>query len=198
MTAQTVREKIQAHITGELPVNWGVLMTLGVLMVVLGTMGIIWAPIYSIGVAMIFGAFLMAAGIVQLVSTFSAGEKNWKGKIVNILVAIIYIIGGGVALFNPPAAAAGLTLVMASLFLAIGVIRIVYGFQQRKNGWAWVWPVVSGLIDIAIAVILIMDWPISGIWAPGLFFAIELLMNGWFLIATAIAARNAINAAVEA
>ncbi len=36
MTAQTVREKIQAHITGELPINWGVLMTLGVLMVVLG------------------------------------------------------------------------------------------------------------------------------------------------------------------
>ncbi len=198
MTAQTVREKIQAHITGELPINWGVLMTLGVLMVVLGTMGIIWAPIYSIGVAMVFGAFLMAAGIVQLVSTFSAGEKNWKGKIVNILIAIIYIIGGGVALFNPPAAAAGLTLVMASLFLAIGVIRIVFGFQQRKNGWAWVWPVVSGLIDIAIAVILIMDWPISGIWAPGLFFAIELLMNGWFLIVTAIAARNVINAAVEA
>ncbi len=198
MTEQVKKGEIQAHATGELPVNWGVLLTLGVLMVVLGSMGIIWAPIYSIGVAMVFGAFLMAAGIVQLVSTFSAGEKNWKGRLVNVLVAIVYIIGGGVALFNPPAAAAGLTLVMASLFLAIGAIRIVFGFQQRKNDWPWVWPVVSGLINIAIAVILVMEWPISGIWAPGLFFAIELLMNGWFLIATAIAARNAVKDALAA
>lgn len=195
MSEQTLDEQKQAQTSGELPVNWGALMTLGILMVVLGTMGIIWAPIYSIGVAMVFGAMLMAAGIVQLISTFTAGEKNWKGKLVNILIAIFYIIGGAIALFNPPTAAAGLTLVMASLFLAIGAIRIVHAFKQRQKRWSWVWPMLAGLIDIALSILLVIGWPVSAIWAPGLFFSIELIMNGWILYGTAIAARKLANKA---
>lgn len=191
MSTETV--KVEAHLSGELPFNWSALMTLGVLMVVIGTMGIFWAPVYSIGVAMVFGAFLLAVGIVQLVSIFTAGETNWKGKLTNILIAIIYIIGGAFALFNPPAAAAGLTLVIAALFLALGIIRIIFAFKQRKNGWDWVWPFTIGLIDIVIAIFLTLGWPAIGLWAPGVFFSIELLMNGWLLIATASAAKKLVN-----
>lgn len=182
--------KYQAHITGELPFNWSAIMTIGVLMVVIGVMGIFWAPVYSIGVAMVFGAFLLAVGIVQLISIFTAGETDWKGRLINIIIAIIYMIGGGFALFDPPAAAAGLTLMIASLFLAIGVLRIVFAFKQKANGWDWGWPLATGIIDIVIAVILTLGWPVFGIWAPGLFFAVELLMNGWLLIATASAAKK--------
>ncbi|HFD11773.1 MAG TPA: hypothetical protein ENJ32_04820 [Crenotrichaceae bacterium] len=188
MSTKTV--KVEAHINGELPFNWSALMTIGVLMVVIGTMGIFWAPVYSIGVAMIFGAFLLAVGIVQVVSLFTAGETHWKGKLANIIIAIIYIIGGGFALFNPPAAATGLTLMLSVLFLGIGLTRITYAFKQKANGWAWLWPLVSGVIEIIIAIILMLEWPAFGIWVPGMFFALELLMNGWLLIATASTAKK--------
>ncbi len=191
MTDNNQGADLPRHASGELPRNWGALLTLGILMLVFGTMGIIWAPAYSIGVAMVFGAFLLGAGSVQLISAFTSGEKTWKGKLAHTLVALVYIIAGGIALWNPVGAAAGLTLFFASLLLAIGAIRIVYGFQQKKQGWSWLWPVFLGLLDIAIAALLTIGWPATGIWVPGLFFAIELLMNGWYLVLTAWTSRKA-------
>ncbi len=190
MSDTNVTTELPQHTSGELPKNWGSLLTLGIMMLVLGTIGVIWTPAYTIGVAMVFGAFLVTAGAVQLISAFTSGETNWKGRLTNILIALIYLIGGGFALLNPPGAAAGLTLFIASMLLAIGVIRIIYGVQQKKRGWAWLWPIVLGVADILIGIILAVGWPITSVWAPGLLFAIELLMNGWYLILVAWASRK--------
>ncbi len=190
MSDTTTTTELPQYQSGELPRNWGALLTLGILMLVLGTIGLIWTPAYTIGVAMVFGAFLVTAGSVQLISAFTSGESNWKGRLTHVLIALVYLVGGGFALFNPPGAAAGLTLFIASMLLAIGVIRIVHGIQQKKRGWAWLWPVVLGLIDILIGIILAAGWPVTSVWAPGLLFAIELLMNGWYLVLVAWASRK--------
>jgi len=43
---------------------------------------------------------------------------------------------------------------------------------------------------VALGVMIINEWPQSGLWVIGLFVAIEMLFAGWSQIMIAIAAKN--------
>jgi uncharacterized membrane protein HdeD (DUF308 family) len=50
--------------------------------------------------------------------------------------------------------------------------------------------VVSGVIDIALALMLILGLPMTAIWAIGLFVGISFLTSGFSLLFAALDARN--------
>ncbi|HEC09478.1 MAG TPA: hypothetical protein ENI86_07915 [Acidimicrobiales bacterium] len=173
----------ELRIEGWLPLHWGTLVTLGLLMVVVGSMGLIWTPVYSLGVATAFGAFLFALGMVELVSMVFLGNWRTMGGLPHALVALAYVIGGGYALINPPAAAAGLTFAISVMLLFIGAVRLSLSLALRSAGLSWGWTMAASLVDLLLALLIIVGWPESGVWVPGLLFAVELLMNGWLLLA---------------
>ena len=41
---------------------------------------------------------------------------------------------------------------------------------------------------------IVLQWPVSGLWVIGLFVAIELILNGWSYVFVALAARKAAEA----
>ncbi len=170
------------EIRGWLPLHWGTLVTLGVLMVVVGSMGLIWTPVYSLGVAVAFGAFLFALGMVELVSMVFLGNWRTMGGLPHALIALAYVIGGGYALVNPPAGAAGLTFAISVMLLFIGAVRLSLALALRSAGLSWGWTLAASVVDVVLALLIIVGWPDSGIWVPGLLFAVELLMNGWLLL----------------
>ena len=47
-----------------------------------------------------------------------------------------------------------------------------------------------GVLSVALGVMIINEWPQSGLWVIGLFVAIEMLFAGWSQIMIAIAAKN--------
>jgi uncharacterized membrane protein HdeD (DUF308 family) len=61
----------------------------------------------------------------------------------------------------------------------------------------WYWALIAGIISILLGVIIIAQWPISGLWVIGLFVAIELIFNGWAYVFIALAARNAAKTGAE-
>jgi len=63
-------------------------------------------------------------------------------------------------------------------------------FQMRPAG-GWWWLVLAGAVSAALGVMILMQWPQSGLWIIGLFIAIELIFNGWSYIFVALAARAA-------
>jgi len=46
-------------------------------------------------------------------------------------------------------------------------------------------------VSIVLGGIIVLQWPVSGLWVIGLFVAIELILNGWSYVFVALAARKA-------
>ncbi len=187
-------EKIAAEVMvvdlEELPRKWGWLLALGILMLVTGSIGLVQSVAMTLVTVLFFGAIIIVNGTFALVQTIMDREEKWRGKMVHVLLGVLYIGAGALILMNPMAASAALTLFLGGIFLAMGIIRIVYGLRLRKLGWKWVMPVVIGVVDILFAIILGISWPISGLWVIGIMVSIELLMYGWMLTFTALAVRK--------
>ena len=186
---KTVAEVVVVDLE-ELPRKWGWLLALGILMLVTGSIGLIQSVAMTLVTVLFFGAIIMVNGTFALVQTIMDKEEKWRGKMVHVLLGVLYIGAGALILVNPVAASAALTLFLGGIFLAMGIIRIVYGLRLRKLGWKWVMPVVIGVVDILFAIILGMSWPVSGLWVIGIMVSIELLMYGWMLTFTALAVRK--------
>ena len=187
-------EKITAEVVvvdlEELPRKWGWLLALGILMLVTGSIGLVQSVAMTLVTVLFFGAIITVNGTFALVQTIIDREEKWRGKMVHVLLAVLYIAAGAIILVNPVAASAALTLLLGGIFLAMGITRILYGLRLRKLGWKWVMPVVIGAVDVLFAIILGISWPISGLWVIGIMVSIELLMYGWMLTFTALAVRK--------
>jgi uncharacterized membrane protein HdeD (DUF308 family) len=90
---------------------------------------------------------------------------------------------------HPRLAAVSLTLLLGSMFIAVGILRAIMAFQV-KPAKGWWWPLVSGLISLLLGGLILAEWPQSGLFIIGLFIAIELIFNGWSYLFIALAARR--------
>jgi len=177
-----------AAVLGDVKRHWGWLFGLGILFVVLGTVGLGMSVALTTVSVIFFGVLLLIGGGLQLVEAFR--HTGWKSTLWHILIALVYLAAGGLTIHNPLSAAVALTFVLAVAFLATGVFRIFIAFQLKPaSGW-W-WPLVAGIGSLALGAMIYAQWPVSGLWVIGLFVAIEMIMNGWSCIVIALAARNA-------
>jgi uncharacterized membrane protein HdeD (DUF308 family) len=137
---------------------------------------------------LLFGVLLIAGGVLQLVDAFKC--KGWKSTLWHVLIALLYVAGGILIVFDPVLASATLTLILAWILIAVGIMRGIMAFQLRSTkGWGW--PLLSGIVSIVLGGMIIAQWPVSGFWVIGLFVAIELIFNGWSYVFVALAARKA-------
>ncbi|WP_457577506.1 HdeD family acid-resistance protein [Desulfomarina sp.] len=174
----------------ELPKKWGWLLALGISMLVAGSIGLVMVVAVTLATVLFYGGLLLVGGVFALVHAVRTKEDLWHGKMGHILTALLYILAGVLVLMNPVAASAVFTLLLGGFMLFIGALRIAYGIRCRKNGWKWLLPTLMGLINIIFAVIIASSWPVSGLWVIGLFVSVEMVMNGWLMVLTALAVRK--------
>lgn len=167
--------------------NRGWLLFMGIVMVILGTVGLSMEVTLTIVSVLYFGVLILVGGIVMLIDAFRAGE--WKGKLWHILIALCYMAAAIVMIVNPAASAVWITLFLAGFFVVTGLFRLIIGFQSRGAVTNWGWIVFAGLISIALGGIIFAEWPVSGLWVIGMFIAIELILQGFSMISIAWAAR---------
>jgi uncharacterized membrane protein HdeD (DUF308 family) len=167
--------------------HWAFMLALGILMVVLGMIGLVMAATFTIASVLVFGALLVVGGIAQVVEAFRA--TGWRSTALHVFIALVYIAAGAIALYDPVAASLSLTLFIAAMLIVAGVLRVVMALQMRPvRGWVWV--LGGGILSVLLAVAILVQWPVSGLLAIGLFVAIELLIDGWSCILFALAARS--------
>jgi len=58
-----------------------------------------------------------------------------------------------------------------------------------SSGWGW--QALDAIITFVLGVLLVSQWPISGLWAIGLFLGIDLIFYGCVWVAIALGLRNA-------
>jgi uncharacterized membrane protein HdeD (DUF308 family) len=173
---------------GELRRHWGWLLAVGILSVILGTIGLGMTWMLTLASVLYFGFLLIVIGIVQVVQSFKC--SGWKSTVLHVLIALLYLVAGIVVVSRPLLASLTLTWMIGFLLLAVGVMRIVVGVQHRGTS-GWVGGVLGGVITLLLGLMILVRWPSSALWVIGLFLAIELIVNGWTQILVALAARRA-------
>ena len=152
------------------------LMGYGILSVIFGFVGLFMSTYMTITSILIVGIFILIIGIIFIVETFSA--PNWKGKLLNLALSVLYTGAGIVLIANPVASAVWVTLFLAIFLAMIGVMRIIMAFQIKSETRGWAWVAFGGLLNIILGVLVYMQWPESGLWVIGMFISIELIING--------------------
>jgi uncharacterized membrane protein HdeD (DUF308 family) len=190
MTAQDVRltEVAPEALFGDLKHNWGWLLFLGILFVVLGIVGLGSLFVLTLAGALLFGVLIVVGGVAQFIEAFKC--RGWKSMILHVVIAILYVVAGVFVLFDPLLASVLLTWVLGIVLIVVGVLRIIMAVQMRSAG-GWFIPLLGGLFSIILGVLILAQWPASGLFIIGLFIAIELIINGWTYIFVALAARSA-------
>ena len=152
------------------------LMGYGILSVIFGFVGIYMSTAMTITSILIIGILMLIVGIVFIVESFSS--PSWKGKLLNLLLSILYVGAGIVTISNPLATAVWFTLFLAIFLGIIGVMRIIMAFQIRNRTRGWGWVASGGILNIILGVLVYLQWPESGLWVIGLFISIELIIHG--------------------
>ena len=173
---------------GALTKNWGWLLVLGIVFIVLGTIGLGMLFALTMVSVLFFGVLMLIGGGVQFVDAFKCA--GWKSVVWHVLMAILYVLGGIVVIIDPVLASVVITLILAGTITGAGIVRLIIALQHRDSkGWGWA--LVSGIISIILGIMIFARWPVSGLWIIGLFVAIEMIINGWSYIFLALAAKNA-------
>ena len=89
---------------------------------------------------------------------------------------------------RPLLGAEAITLLLAALFLVGGSIRAVTSVFLQLPGWGWM--LLNGIVTLWLGLLILNQWPSSAIWVIGLFVGIDLLFDGWSMIAVALAAHR--------
>ncbi len=152
------------------------LMGYGILSVILGLVGLYMSTAMTITSILILGLFVLIVGLIFAVESLSA--PRWQGKIINLILSILYIGAGVVTILNPVAAAIWFTLFLAIFLAMIGLLRIIMAFQIKNETKAWLAVAFGGLLNIILGVLVYIHWPESGLWVIGLFISIELILHG--------------------
>ncbi len=180
-------ENPDPNIFGEVKKNWGYLLALGILNIVLGTIGLAMLPIMTITSIIFFGVLMLIGGFFQIIQTFKT--RYWQSILLHLSIGILYLLGGIATIFNPIAASAVLTLILAIAIIVSGISRIFISIQQRllRN---WGFSVAGGVLTVIVGIMILMQWPLSSLWAFGMLISIEMLINGWTNIFLAISIKR--------
>jgi uncharacterized membrane protein HdeD (DUF308 family) len=166
--------------------NWGWLLALGILMIILGVFAIAAPYGATLAVQFALGWILVIGGVAEAIHAFMA--KGWGGFLLELLSAILYVVVGVLLLTNPVGGALALTIVLAVFLIVEGIFKIMMAMRVRDHrGWGWL--LASGVLSIILGVLIWAEWPASGLWVIGLLVGIQLLFTGWSLVMLSLAAR---------
>lgn len=167
----------------------GLSIGISVIMIILGLLAIVMPGATGFAVALIFGWLIILAGVLHFVSAFAAfgvGRFLWR-----MLVAAVYVLGGGYLLLNAPFTLEALTMVVAVIFIMEGFFRIVGYFQVRLlpgSGWL----IFNGIVSIILGGLIAYQWPDSSVWVIGTLIGVNLLFGGITGLFYSAAAKKAI------
>ncbi|PWF21237.1 HdeD family acid-resistance protein [Corticimicrobacter populi] len=167
--------------------HWGWFVGLGMLLLVLGLIGAVYVLAFTLVSVLFVGALMLAGGILHLIQAWRI--KGWSGFLIWTVSGLFYIAAGLLALYNPIAGAAALTLLLGAVLIAAGALRLWLWFNNRSQA-GWKWLALSGLITLLAGLLIAAGWPANSLWILGFLLALDLLFQGITLIMLGQALRR--------
>lgn len=168
--------------------NW--FIAIAVLFILLGVFAIAEPWTAGLGVTLLVGWLLLIGAVAHFFSAFKGGGA--KHVILQVLVGLLYLIGGGYFLTHTIMGVSTLTLLLAIVILAEGVLEVVAYFRVKGVGGS-AWLLVNGVVTILLGGLIWFHWPSSSVWAIGTLVGVNLLMTGISRLMLGMAARKVVS-----
>ncbi len=169
----------------------GMSIGLAIIMIVMGFLAIALPLATGIGISILVGWIVVFGGFTYVAYAFSAegaGAFLWR-----ILIGIVYVAGGFYLVFHPGLALESLTLVLAAILVAEGVLQMIVFFKFRSlPGSGWV--LFDSIMTLLLGFLIGYPWPLSSGWAIGTLVGINLLVSGFTRLMYSVAARRELKA----
>jgi len=163
---------------------------MAVLFILLGMMAIIEPGVAALAVTILVGWLLIFGGVAHLVAAFSGGGA---ARVVwQVLIGIVYIVGGFYFLAHPLLALGTMTLLLGVILLTEAVFELISYFRLRREGGSG-WLLMNALITLLLGGLIWFQWPSSSVWVIGTLLGVNLLMTGISRLMFGITARQLAN-----
>jgi uncharacterized membrane protein HdeD (DUF308 family) len=172
----------------ELHRKWGWIVALGVIFVIAGFVALGSVVLATVVSVTYVGIMMLLAGVAEIFSAFQM--QSWGKFFLWIILGLLYAIAGVFTFQNPLLVAGMLTLILGGALVATGIMRIFLAFQMQ-GGAPWVWVALSGVVTALLGVVILIQWPVSGLYILGTFLGVDLLFAGfgWISLGMALRAR---------
>ena len=177
---------IAVQIPSEIAKHWGWFMAFGIGLLLLGIIAAIRSVAATVASMLFFGCLLLIASGIEIAQAVLVG--HWAGFFHHLLAAVLFGVTGLLMVTRPVVSAEVVTVFMAMFFLIGGLFQILASFSIALPGWGWL--AADGFITLALGVLVLAQWPASGLWAIGLFLGIDLIFYGCAWIALALGLRT--------
>lgn len=154
--------------------------------------GIFWviAGVYALSAVVsvtlasmwVLGALILVGAVLQIADAFRS--KSWKPFAWHLLIALLYTAAAVVMIDDPVLASSVLTVALAWFFIFIGMFRLVMAYNMRPLRVWWLL-LLSGLSSVILGILILMSWPLSGLWFIGMMIGIELMLHGFGMLSLA-------------
>jgi uncharacterized membrane protein HdeD (DUF308 family) len=166
--------------------SWGWFLALGILLSVLGIACIVYDVTATFTTVLVFGWLLLISGIFALVQAFTFG--TWSGFFLYLLSALLRGFTGYLLVRYPVIGAETLTLLLGSFFIVGGLFRAIGCGMARFPRWGW--GVFSGIVSVALGIVVFWQMPITGLWFIGFAVGVDLIVDGIAVTSFASAIRH--------
>jgi uncharacterized membrane protein HdeD (DUF308 family) len=195
MTTATTGGPAPPHSLGDsirtLRAKWGWIVALGIIFMIAGVIALGSVVVATASAVLIVGIMMIMAGVAEIIAAFRV--KEWGKAIFLGLVGALYVAAGVIAFESPLLAAAVLTLLLGIALMVGGIVRMFLAWHMREAGKPWGWVVVSGIISLLLGLMIVAQWPYSGLYVLGIFLGVDLIFIGssWLSIGLALKRRHA-------
>jgi uncharacterized membrane protein HdeD (DUF308 family) len=152
---------------------------LGILLTILGALCVVKAQTATTFSILALGWVLAISSVFWLIGSFQA--MGWGGFFIYLLNALIRGVTGYLLIRHPDAGAAGVTMVLAVLFIVGGLFRTA-GASVIRFPW-WGWTALAGLISIGLGVFLLATFATATTYFVGIAIGVDLVFDGGALVA---------------
>jgi uncharacterized membrane protein HdeD (DUF308 family) len=152
----------------------------GAVVLVMGGLALVSPFVAGTMALLLVGLLLILCGILEMLETFRADHADDRRSAY--LSGALSVLAGGLLLARLELLLRGLALLVAGAFLLDGISKTVMAVRLRRSGASWRWLLLSGLINAALALVLLTGWPISGRTVVALLAGIHMLAAGWSIL----------------
>jgi uncharacterized membrane protein HdeD (DUF308 family) len=150
----------------------------GILLIVLGTAGILLPGVMSLSTTVLVGWLLLTGGSLWGIHTYTYSPKN----VMDWLKPALLFIIGGLMLFYPVIGVEAVGLLIA-VYLLLDAMHSFTLAQSMHPAKGWGLMTFNGVVSALLASLFLIGWPATSLWLVGLYVSISLLLDGWALVA---------------
>ena len=180
-----IRDPIAARLD-EIHHAWGWVLALGIGLVVTGAICILAASTVTLVTVLVFGWLLLVGAAISLVHAFQS--RTGGSFFLHLMSVLLRGVTGFLLVRYPSAGALSLTLVLASFFIVGGMFRAVGSAALQLPRWSW--GSLSGLISVALGVVVLLQLPTLSIWFIGFAIGADMIFEGVGLAAMGLALHH--------